>query len=995
MKKALSILLVLCMVLSICPTTFAEVWICPNCNTEGVGSECPQCGVFDLCTNCGMCYCGYSSEQYETLVTYGVEKSYTVVIPDNVNIPDYQVPGIATIAVVKALLNSRETLSVYITGDSYVSSQAAWMLTSNNHAPELYYHVIANNEQLAHNDLVLSVKAGEAWNSTVSKVLNFELITKPEHAGLYTSALTFVVDITKEGPILDKPYNLYEESIVFKGNGDFIVFAENALGVDTQDERHVVHVGQWEYDAETKCWHDNMGTAGQFNDDFTEFTVMDDDGTSMPEWTYVADGTEHGIYINYQYESLDGVKVLFISEDEALVLRPSYNDGGRATRAAASPSGASTEIHSNVQWEAHYHCGYSSLAEYSVSLTGEHLVMWSDYGEEVFERTNRIEFKPDESEGLVPGIYEPGSIALYQQGQNIDNRLLYSLDALLELEVVYIQDYIIGAKQNPSIAQPKAAAPAPVTSPLLSGDLVLPADGSVRGVASEGFKYQPLTGVYMPDVITEIGYSAFESTQLTIAHLSNQITVIPAYTFNDCLQLSAIRMPTNVQYIDDYAFCGCESLKKIELPEGLLGIGAYAFAWANLQSVVLPSSLESMYDNPFIGTPAVISVTPGGEVFTGDDGCIINAQSGTIVIGNRNGTIADNPVITTIGSNAYSEYSMSTINIPSNIKTIGISAFSDCNKLKTLTIPGTVQIIDNGAFYGCDTLNTVIVQEGVKKIYGSAFAGNPELTTLTLPATLSYCDYSYVVSGCNKLKQITLYGCENIVRNRTFTFLSALETVILPEGVTTIEASAFYGCQNLKNVYLSSTVTSISSLNVSHVYYPGTKSTANTFLANGAWTFGSSTTIHCSDGTICATHDFTDIQDNKCTTCGIDAVMVEYTPSDRAPFNAILGTWNFPEAKSVTILLSYYQPNTYPRETFHLLKGDQFTVGDFNRTSNLSYINEDGEIVFNIAPTWALTTYGTRTITISNVDAVAGAIYYEAYHSNSNYKLKVLVTPNY
>lgn len=61
---------------------------------------------------------------------------------------------------------------------------------------------------------------------------------------------------------------------------------------------------------------------------------------------------------------------------------------------------------------------------------------------------------------------------------------------------------------------------------------------------------------------------------------------------------------------------------------------------------------------------------------------------------------------------------------------IGQNAFVFCKSLTSVKIPSTVKTIDFNAFFGCSSLKSVTIPRSVTKIGGVAFAGCPELTDI-------------------------------------------------------------------------------------------------------------------------------------------------------------------------------------------------------------------------------------------------------------------------
>ena len=75
--------------------------------------------------------------------------------------------------------------------------------------------------------------------------------------------------------------------------------------------------------------------------------------------------------------------------------------------------------------------------------------------------------------------------------------------------------------------------------------------------------------------------------------------------------------------------------------------------------------------------------------------------------------------------------------IPSGIKTIGRSAFSD-ELITSVTFPGTVKKIDKGAFFRCRNLKSVEIPDTVTYIGDQAFFQCRSLHKVTLPLSAAH-----------------------------------------------------------------------------------------------------------------------------------------------------------------------------------------------------------------------------------------------------------------
>lgn len=133
-----------------------------------------------------------NGDSANTTVQYGASEGYIVTVPDSAVIGDDGLGNI-TVSISNALLASQSTLNVYISSDSFTNGY--WNLTNTTQPNEkLKYSIKKNSTNIANNDIVLSVAAGEAWDSTVSATLALQLQDTVTQAGLYQDTLTFTVE---------------------------------------------------------------------------------------------------------------------------------------------------------------------------------------------------------------------------------------------------------------------------------------------------------------------------------------------------------------------------------------------------------------------------------------------------------------------------------------------------------------------------------------------------------------------------------------------------------------------------------------------------------------------------------------------------------------------------------------------------------------------------------------------------------------------------------
>lgn len=146
--------------------------------------------------------------------------------------------------------------------------------------------------------------------------------------------------------------------------------------------------------------------------------------------------------------------------------------------------------------------------------------------------------------------------------------------------------------------------------------------------------------------------------------------------------------------------------------------------------------------------------------------------------------------------------------IKEGTKVICNEAFSRCESLTSINIPDSVTSIGDSAFRWCKTLTSINIQDSVTSIGNSAFYGCRSLTSINIPDSVtSIGDSTFLL--CGSLTSINIPGSVTSIGNRAFYGCCSLTCINIPDSVTSIGDIAFIGCKSLTSINIPNSVTSI------------------------------------------------------------------------------------------------------------------------------------------------------------------------------------------
>ena len=394
------------------------------------------------------------------------------------------------------------------------------------------------------------------------------------------------------------------------------------------------------------------------------------------------------------------------------------------------------------------------------------------------------------------------------------------------------------------------------------------AASGITGVFEEVLWDLSLTSVTLSETVTDLAVEALSANSEDLA----QITVHadnPAYSasgnvlFNKAQTAlllypagktdSVYSIPATVLCIDDYAFRNCQRLTALFLPAKLEQLGNRCFdGCTGLQNIVLDSS---------------------NGYFTCDrNTALIRKEDGALVLycaGSLQSSYTVPNGVTYIASFAFADAAnLKTLSLPLSLDEIESSAFVRCKSLASVTYPGTeaywnhsvtVSTRSNTAlteaaftFGTVDTLSgtcgdhltwTLELTPGLLTISGK---GDMAFTTVSgllghvsapWPATAvrsvviqegitSLCDMAF--EHCTALTDVSLPATLTELGRFAFEGCSSLTSITIPENITSIPRSAFENCTALTDVTIPESVTTIEydaffSCPIATMHYTGSE----------------------------------------------------------------------------------------------------------------------------------------------------------------------------
>ena len=257
------------------------------------------------------------------------------------------------------------------------------------------------------------------------------------------------------------------------------------------------------------------------------------------------------------------------------------------------------------------------------------------------------------------------------------------------------------------------------------------------------------------DGVSSIGKHAFQDcSSITTLSLPSTLKSIGEEAFCNCSGFTELTLPVNIESFGNKAFYGCggvvylncnlpdtnegifrdSKITRLIVGNGVTSLGQSSFCNSSqLASVTLPSSLETIGNYAFESCKGLTSITIPSSVrniskyaFKNCEGLTDKNSTGTVYVK------CDIPDADWYNSGPFFSSKFNTAVIEEGVDIIGNHAFQDCSSITTLSLPSTLKSIGEEAFCNCSGFTDIYCYAGNAPETGNNAFANSSIATATL-----------------------------------------------------------------------------------------------------------------------------------------------------------------------------------------------------------------------------------------------------------------------
>ncbi|HZK04012.1 MAG TPA: leucine-rich repeat domain-containing protein [Bacteroidaceae bacterium] len=395
-----------------------------------------------------------------------------------------------------------------------------------------------------------------------------------------------------------------------------------------------------------------------------------------------------------------------------------------------------------------------------------------------------------------------------------------------------------------------------------------------------------LSSITLPTGLTAIGSHAFAScVKLQIVTLPTTLKTIGSIAFADCIELrsltlspglttiedgcfknsglESIAIPSTVTTIEDWAFWNCRQLVELKMyhnsdhimpfnnnwmnidynivlyvPEGSFYAYSNSDGWNDFSQIIEFEVEEEEEEPPYVEPMFIeIDVALAGTLYSyidatdknsitdltvtgylnGDDILFLREMAGSDINGGSTAgnlrTLDLSGASIVAGGGIYFENpEIGEFETEDNV--LGVAMFAMCDKLTFITLPATLSSANILAFAFCENLEAINVPasntslksvDGVLFDYGMenlySYPQKRSNTSYTVPVTVKSIRF-YAFQGSKYLKSVVLPEGLETLEDGVFYYSAQLESINIPESITEIPEFFLSNCSKLLSITL-------------------------------------------------------------------------------------------------------------------------------------------------------------------------------------------------
>jgi len=342
-----------------------------------------------------------------------------------------------------------------------------------------------------------------------------------------------------------------------------------------------------------------------------------------------------------------------------------------------------------------------------------------------------------------------------------------------------------------SVCEYGKAVVAELTYELLSDDTY-----AVTGYTNKDATAVEIPATYNGKPVSTVANKAFYMNfQIAFVTIAEGVTTLGDSAFSYSL-MTKVTIPDSVTTWGNKVFYKCGELETVVLGKGLTALPDNMFSGcANLQSVTIPDTVQSIGQSAFMGT-ALTELTISSPIVTINDNAFKNVSTLEKIVFTEG--------VETISAKTYCH------------------AFEGCDNLAKVSLPSTATSVSSGLWYSMENLSAVeVAQDNAKfKAVDGILYDKENSSIVLVPKCVK--GVINVAEGISKIPDRTFAYCQDITQINLpntvtsvgqYAFLATnITSMSFPDSVKTIGDNVFSQCPKLNSVHIGSGVTNINKM---------------------------------------------------------------------------------------------------------------------------------------------------------------------------------------